>query len=89
MSGAFRHIHELLQKTLARFEASTVRAETIQRILEDEFHTPFNKKDIVLRDKELRIKAHPLIKNEIMLRRVKLLERFARECGAGTIVSVH
>jgi len=89
MSGAFRHIHELLQKTLARFEASTVRAETIQRILEDEFHTSFNKKDIVLRDKELRIKAHPLIKNEIMLRRVKLLERFARECGAGAIVSVH
>jgi hypothetical protein len=88
MGGAFRHIHELLQKTLAKYEASSVRAETIQKILEDEFHTPFNKKDFVLKDKELRIKAHPLIKNEIVLRREKLLKRFAEVCGAGSIVSI-
>ena len=88
MGGTFRHIHELLQKTLAKYEASSVRVETIQKILEEELHTPFNKKDLVLKDKILRIKTHPLIKNEIVLRRTKLLERFAKECGPTTITSI-
>jgi hypothetical protein len=81
-------IKDALNKTRTRLVASHEYQELASQIIASELGVEEREIKLVFKEDKVIVKAHPMIKSELFLKKEKILLKLSHLCGKGSITSI-
>lgn len=88
MNSTTSHIKDLLSRTNGKLLKKLVLFGDIKDVLEKNLGIPVTKNSFYLKNTTLYIKLHPVIKNELVLKKESILKEIELRCGKGFVQTI-